>query len=317
MKNPLTLIVVFALIANTFAAPTRNSLDFYLSDPNKYLGSSINLSVSHVDPLTYRGKISNVVFFNVYTSSENGIKSIPLAVDAKKSKEFADYYGTKIAAKPSAYRQMTGKFRFVDTSMQESMQTFGLGYIGFTEGSYFIDATTEGQLDTVFNWYPEKTAALKEGKNIQRVSAKEGTEKDAIRASEMLLEDKEKESGKKAHIVKQEISTARDKKICVIEFLLEQRLLSLAPSYLQNRFLLYGSGISFPMPPNVALLYGSQPLWIKLQKSALWFEFEEGEKSGKGGIVGVAFGARGVEGCLVWRIEGGVDAESFWKIGVG
>jgi len=221
MKNLLTLIIILPLIANTFAAPTRNSLDFYLSDPNKYLGSSISLSVSHVDPLIYRGKISNVVFFNVYTSSENGIKSVPLAVDAQKSKEFADYYGTKVATKPSAYHQMTGKFRFVDTSMQETMQTFGLGYIGITEGSYFIDATTEGQLDTVFNWYPEKTAALKEGKNIQRVSAKETTEKDAVRKAEMLLEDKEKESGKKAHIVKQEISTVRDKKICVIEFLLE------------------------------------------------------------------------------------------------
>lgn len=221
MKNLINLAFALLVTANAFSAPARNSLDYYLSDPNKYLGTSVSLSVSHVDPLTYRGKISNVVFFNVYTSSENGLKSVPLAVDAQKSKEFADYYGTKFAMKANQYHPMTAKFRFVDTSMQESMQTFGLGYIGFTEGSYFIDATTEGQLDTVFNWYPEKTAALKEGKNIQRVSAKESTEDDAKRRAETLLEYKEKESGKKAHIVKQEISTVRDKKICVIEFLLE------------------------------------------------------------------------------------------------
>jgi len=209
------------LIACTFAAPARNTVDFYLSDPSKHLGNSINLSVSHVDPMPYRGQLDNVVFFRVYTAGESGHKSIPLAVDAQKSKEFADYYGTKISTKANDMHPMVGRFRYVDPSMEQTMQTSGLWFVGIMQGAYFIDATTEGQLDTVFNWYPEKTSAVKSGKSIIRVSAKETTEDEAKRKAELLLSDKEKASGKKAQIVKQEITPVRDKKICTIEFFLE------------------------------------------------------------------------------------------------
>jgi hypothetical protein len=105
--------------------------------------------------------------------------------------------------------------------MEQTMQTSGLWYVGIAQGAYFIDATTEGQLDTVFNWYPEKTTAVKSGKSIIRVSAKETTEEEAKRRAELLLSDKEKASGKKAQIVKQETTPVRDKKICTIEFFLE------------------------------------------------------------------------------------------------
>ena len=47
-----------------------------------------------------------------------------------------------------------------------------------------------------------------------------------------------------------------------------------------------------------------------LGSGGTWIEKEE--KSGKGGVVGVAFGAGGVEGCLVWRIKGGVLAKNPW-----
>jgi len=100
--------LLFGLLAYVAAAPARNTLDFYLSDPSKYLGNSINLSVSHVDPIPYRGQLDNVVFFRVYTSGENGQKSIPLAVDSQKSKEFANFYGTKISTKASDMHPMTG-----------------------------------------------------------------------------------------------------------------------------------------------------------------------------------------------------------------
>jgi hypothetical protein len=89
------------------------------------------------------------------------------------------------------------------------------------QGAYFIDATNEGQLDTVFNWYPEKTEALKSGKNIQRVSTKEPTEEEAQRRANLLIESKEKETGKKAIIVKREINPVKDKKVCTIEFFLD------------------------------------------------------------------------------------------------
>lgn len=213
--------LLLGLTAYAAAAPAKNTLDFYLSDPNKYLGNSINLSVSHVDPIPYRGQLDNVVFFRVYTSGENGQKSIPLAVDSQKSKEFADYYGTKTAITTSDMRPMIGRFRYVDPTMGQTMQTFGLWYVGIMQGAYFIDATTEGQLDTIFNWYPEKTTAVKSGKSIIRVSAKETTEEEAKRRAELLLSDKEKASGKKAQIVKQEITPLRDRKICTIEFFLE------------------------------------------------------------------------------------------------
>jgi hypothetical protein len=213
--------LLFGLIACCAAAPLKNTLDFYLSDPSKHLGKSINLSVSHIDPLPYRGQLDNLVFFRVYTSGENGHKSIPLAVDTKKSKEFADYYGTKISTKESDMHRLVGKFRYVDPSMAQTMHTSGLWFVGIMQGAYFIDATTEGQLDTVFNWYPEKTTAVNSGKSIIRVSAKETTEEEAKRRAELLLSDKEKASGKKAQIVKQEITPVRDKKICTIEFFLE------------------------------------------------------------------------------------------------
>ena len=209
------------LIACTFAAPARNTVDFYLSDPSKHLGNSVNLSVSHIDPMPYRGQLDNVVFFRVYTSGENGQKSIPLAVDAQKSKEFADYYGTKISTKASDMHPMVGRFRYVDPTMAQTMQTSGLWFVGIMQGAYFIDATTEGQLDTVFNWYPEKTEALKSGKNIQRVSTKEPTEEEAQRRANLLIESKEKETGKKAFIVKREINPVKDKKVCTIEFFLD------------------------------------------------------------------------------------------------
>jgi hypothetical protein len=174
---PLSVSLLLGLIACSAAAPGRNTLDFYLSDPSKYLGNSINLSVSHVDPIPYRGQLDNVVFFRVYTSGENGQKSIPLAVDAQKSKEFADYYGTKISTKASDMHPMVARFRYVDPTMEQTMQTSGLWFVGIMQGAYFIDATTEGQLDTVFNWYPEKTTAVKSGKSIIRVSAKETTQR--------------------------------------------------------------------------------------------------------------------------------------------
>jgi hypothetical protein len=196
-------------------------VDFYLSDPSKHLGNSVNLSVSHIDPMPYRGQLDNVVFFRVYTSGENGQKSIPLAVDAQKSKEFADYYGTKISTKASDMHPMVGRFRYVDPTMAQTMQTSGLWFVGIMQGAYFIDATTEGQLDTVFNWYPEKTEALKSGKNIQRVSTKEPTEEEAQRRANLLIESKEKETGKKAIIVKREINPVKDKKVCTIEFFLD------------------------------------------------------------------------------------------------
>ena len=41
------------------------------------------------------------------------------------------------------------------------------------------------------------------------------------------------------------------------------------------------------------------------------------EELGKGGVVGVALGAGGVEGCLVGRIERGILAEPFGKIRIG
>lgn len=209
------------LIACAIAAPARNTVDFYLSDPSKHLGNSVNLSVSHIDPMPYRGQLDNVVFFRVYTSGENGQKSIPLAVDAQKSKEFADYYGTKISTKAGDMHPMVGRFRYVDPTMAQTMQTSGLWFVGIMQGAYFIDATTEGQLDTVFNWYPEKTEALKSGKNIQRVSTKEPTEEEAQRRANLLIESKEKETGKKAIIVKREINPVKDKKVCTIEFFLE------------------------------------------------------------------------------------------------
>jgi len=213
--------LVFGLMACAFAAPARNTVDFYLSDPSKHLGNSINLSVSHVDPMPYRGQLDNVVFFRVYTAGESGHKSIPLAVDAQKSKEFADYYGTKFSTKASDMHPMMGRFRYVDPSMEQTMQTSGLWFVGIMQGAYFIDATTEGQLDTVFNWYPEKTEALKSGKNIQRVSTKEPTEEEAQRRANLLIESKEKETGKKAFIVKREINPVKDKKVCTIEFFLD------------------------------------------------------------------------------------------------
>jgi hypothetical protein len=220
-KITVHVCLLIGVTACAFAAPSKNTLDFYLSDPTKHLGNSINLSVSHVDPIPYRGQLDNVVFFRVYTAGENGQKSIPLAVDAQKSKEFADYYGTKMSTKASDMHPMVARFRYVDPTMEQTMQTSGLWYVGVMQGAYFIDATTEGQLDTVFNWYPEKTTAVKSGKSIIRVSAKETTEEEAKRRAELLLSDKEKTSGKKAQIVKQEITPVRDKKICTIEFFLE------------------------------------------------------------------------------------------------
>jgi hypothetical protein len=217
----LTASLLFGSLAYAAAAPARGTLDFYLSDPSKYLGNSINLSVSHVDPIPYRGQLDNVVFFRVYTSGENGQKSIPLAVDAQKSKEFANYYGTKISTKASDMHPMVGRFRYVDPTMEQTMQTSGLWFVGIMQGAYFIDGTTEGQLDTVFNWYPEKTEALKSGKNIQRVSTKEPTEEEAQRRANLLIESKEKETGKKAFIVKREINPVKDKKVCTIEFFLD------------------------------------------------------------------------------------------------
>lgn len=213
--------LISGLIACAIAAPARSTVDFYLSDPSKHLGNSVNLSVSHIDPMPYRGQLDNVVFFRVYTSGENGQKSIPLAVDAQKSKEFADYYGTKISTKASDMHPMVGRFRYVDPTMAQTMQTSGLWFVGIMQGAYFIDATTEGQLDTVFNWYPEKTEALKSGKNIQRVSTKEPTEEEAQRRANLLIESKEKETGKKAIIVKREINPVKDKKVCTIEFFLD------------------------------------------------------------------------------------------------
>jgi len=205
----------------SFSAPIRNTIDYYLSDPDKYAGASVSLSVSHVDPIPYRGQLDNVVFFRVFTQGENGLKSIPLAVDSKRSKEFADYYGTKANTKSSDMRPLSGKFRYVDPSMEGTMQTSGLWYVGIMNGAYFIDTTSEGQLDTVFNWYPEKTEALKNGKDIQRVSAKESTEEEAQRRANLLVENKEKETGKKAIIVKREITPLKDRKICTIEFYLD------------------------------------------------------------------------------------------------
>ena len=218
---PIILYISSLLSFFAFSAPIRNTIDFYLSEPDKYVGSSVNLNVSHVDPLPYRGQLDNVVFFRVYTQGESGQKSIPLAVDSKKSKEFADYYGTKPSTKASDMRALVGKFRFVDPSMERTMQTSGLWFVGIMNGAYFIDTTSEGQLDTVFNWYPEKTEAIKSGKNIQRVSVKESTEEEAQRRANLLIEDKEKESGKKAIIVKREITPSKDRKICTIEFYLE------------------------------------------------------------------------------------------------
>jgi hypothetical protein len=222
MKPPIHILCINTLLTFlAFSAPIRGTVDFYLSDPDKYTATSVNLNVSHVDPLPYRGQLDNVVFFRLYTQGESGLKSIPLAVDSKKSKEFADYYGTKPNTKASDMRPLTGRFRYVDPSMERTMQTSGLWFVGIMNGAYFIDATSEGQLDTVFNWYPEKTVALKSGKNIQRVSSKESTEDEAQRRADLLIESKEKESGKKAVIVKREITPVKDRKVCTIEFYLD------------------------------------------------------------------------------------------------
>jgi hypothetical protein len=218
---PHILFINTLLTFIAFSAPIRSTIDYYLSDPDKYAGTSVVLNVSHVDPIPYRGQLDNVVFFRVYTQGESGLKSIPLAVDSKKSKEFADYYGTKPNTKASDMRPLTGRFRYVDPSMERTMQTSGLWFVGIMNGAYFIDTTSEGQLDTVFNWYPEKTEALKNGKDIQRISAKESTEEEAQRRANLLVENKEKETGKKAIIVKREITPLKDRKICTIEFYLD------------------------------------------------------------------------------------------------
>lgn len=221
IQRILLLTFIGSFVVQSMAAPARRTLDFYLSDPNKYLKKTIELSVSYVDPVPSRAKIDNVVFYRIYTTSESGYKSLPLAVDSEKSKEFAIYYGTKPPDKLKDTPPLSARFHFVDPSMERVIVTSGLWNAGIMEGSYFIDATTEGQLDTVFNWYPDKTSAMNSGKSINRVSASDVTEDDATRKAERLLAEKEAESKKKAKIVKKDITQLRDKKMCVIEFYLE------------------------------------------------------------------------------------------------
>jgi len=222
MKNAQAIVLLsLALATNLPSAPKRNTVDFYLSDPNQYLGNMITISVSHVEPLPYRGNLSNLVFFRVYTDGENGMRSLPLAVNSSSAKSFAEEYGTKTATHPKDYRNLSGKFRFVDTDIGKKAVTSGLWYVGIMPGAYFIDATTDGQLDGVFDWYPEKTAAIAAGKNVERVSAKDSTEDGAISAAKKMMKDAETRSGKKAVVVKQDIVPSRDKKLCILEYTLE------------------------------------------------------------------------------------------------
>ena len=174
-----------------------------------------------MEPLPYRGNIGNLVFFRVFTDAENGMRSLPLAVDSASAKGFSEEYGTKTATQPKDYRMLSGKFRSVDSDMQKKIVSAGLWSVGFVAGAYFIDATTEGQLDELFDWYPEKTAAIASGKEVQRVSAKENTEEAAIDSAHRMVEAAEKQSGKKARVVKQDIIPARTKKICILEFTFE------------------------------------------------------------------------------------------------
>jgi hypothetical protein len=216
--NPLLLLV---LATNLVGAPKRNTVDFYLTDPNQYLGGTVSLSVSHVEPVAYRGNLPNLVFYRVFTDGENGMRSLPLAVNSSSAKNFADEYGTKTATQPKDYRNLSGKFRYVDPGIERKALSSGLWYVGIVPGAYFIDATTEGQLDEVFDWYPEKTAAVTSGKNIERASAKEATESAAVSAAKKIVEDAEARSGKKAVVVKQDVIPSRDKKICILEYFLE------------------------------------------------------------------------------------------------
>jgi hypothetical protein len=221
MKTTQTLFCLILLSGGLWAAPKRNTVDFYLSDPNRYLGTTVSLAVSHVEPMPYRGNLSNIVFFRVYTDGENGMRSLPLAVNSSSARNFSEEYGTKTAAQPKDYRNLTGKFRFVDSEIEKKALSTGLWYIGIMPGSYFIDATTDGQLDGVFDWYPEKTAAINSGKNVERVSAKEANEEDAIASAKKLMTAAAQKAGKKATIVKQDVIPLRDKKLCVLEYFLE------------------------------------------------------------------------------------------------
>ena len=222
MKSKRNLCLSLCLTAlQLYGAPKKNTVDFFLSDPNQYLGKTVSLSVSHVEPIAYRGNLSNLVFFRVYTDGENGKKSLPLAVNSSSAKNFSEEYGTKVASQPKDYRNLSGKFRYVDAEIQGKAVSTGLWYVGIVPGAYFIDATSEGQLDTVFNWYPEKTEAINAGKSVERVSAKETTEEDAISSARKMMKDAEERSGKKAYIVKQDIISARDKKICILEYTLQ------------------------------------------------------------------------------------------------
>ena len=144
-----------------------------------------------------------------------------MAVNSSSAKSFAEEYGTKTATHPKDYRNLSGKFRFVDTDIGKKAVTSGLWYVGIMPGAYFIDATTDGQLDGVFDWYPEKTAAIAAGKNVERVSAKDSTEDGAISAAKKMMKDAETRSGKKAVVVKQDIVPSRDKKLCILEYTLE------------------------------------------------------------------------------------------------
>lgn len=222
VKNTIKSSVLFILTTSLlFSAPKKNTVDFYLSDPNRYLGKSVNLLVSHVEPVAYRGNLANTVFFRVYTDGENGMRSLPLAVNSASAKSFAEEYGTKMATQPKDYRNLSGKFRFVDQGIQQRAVSSGLWYVGIMPGAYFIDATTEGQLDEIFDWYPEKTAAIAAGKNVERVSTRESTEEGAISVAMKMMRDAEERSAKKARVVKQDVFSVRDKKVCILEYTLE------------------------------------------------------------------------------------------------
>lgn len=220
MRNLLCLILISTLLPAA-AAPKRNTVDFYLSDPNAHLGQFVTLSVSHVDPLPYRGNIPNVVLYRVWTESESSMKSLPLAVDSSRSKQVAQEFGTKFATQPSDYKNLRGRFRYVDDLVAPKLRNSGLWYVGIAPGAYFIDATTEGQLDTVFDWFPEKSAAMQAGKSVERVTARRSMEGDALADALRQMQDAEKKSGKTAKIVKQDVIPDRDKKIAVVEFILE------------------------------------------------------------------------------------------------
>ncbi len=118
-------------ISNLLAGPSTSTADYYLSDPEKFAGKTVNLDVAFVKPVTWKSPVKGVNFFHAYTMDKRARQNggwILIAVLEESAGKVADRFGTAIDA--ARTHSMRGVFQL--TPNVKGTRLWYLDYEGFS-----------------------------------------------------------------------------------------------------------------------------------------------------------------------------------------